>query len=297
MTVAELKDQKQNVPENPDGGNPLHIVNVDFGKGYGIPYGENEVKVKFVPSRGAEEAVSILSSFREGPDALPVLLPIKDMSAVEELISAAEEGDPKKILARELGIENDTIRFASLHQAAPILPIYMRHEIGYSLLFYATKQSNAHLLSIPLAEAIWNTGHMFLLSAGVKWHLSGDAMADARRLYKKQFKEILGAIPRKSLSEAKTSDELSTSLAATDIYLQQLNMPKDMEAYITEGWDDIEDLGIGFPYMLQQMAKQSAGARVNLITGPYRPEYYDNQHPIGVSSITIYSNSPDRISS
>ncbi len=264
----------------------FYVVNVDFGKGKGTPYGETEEKSKFVLSQDGETAASILFTYVNEEGAPPILLPA-DVPAIQELVSASAEDGPKPTLAKQFGIENDNVLFASIHQAGSILPSYIRHEAGYALMSQSQSERLQGKEHKDFRKALWNTGHILLLSVGVKWHLSGAEMRDAEKLYEDYYAGILGPIPRKSPSQRKNKEGFINGLGATGLRLKALNHRNVAEVYMTQGWDDMVEMGHGFPYMLRTLAQRNPSASINLITGPLRIDSDFGASPVAASWIIL----------
>src|SRR5690606_9329361 len=111
--------------------------------------------------------------FKNSPDAASVMTLISNDHETPSTTDKVEQKLAEVIrqgFSEQLGIPAKDLQFKTLENFLLNLNDSLRHEIGYALMVLAN-DTEASGGSTEFREALWNTGHMFLLSLGIKWHL------------------------------------------------------------------------------------------------------------------------------
>ena len=177
-------------------------------------------------------------------------------------------------LAKLLDSPEDNLRFPSLYDLGQYLSPYMRHEIGYSLLMLGEKQESDAGSPKRLREALRNTGNIFLMSTGVRWHMNSMDEIKLEQTYHYYFEQMWDSAPN-------TPHE---SIRGTDLWLKTMEQRGRTEIKMTQDWPDIADLGHGLEYMMMRTAKKGGSFEMVAVGGGIPPNYGT---PIGASYMAL----------
>jgi len=174
----------------------------------------------------------------------------------------------------KFGIKKE-LRFPTFEKIAPALSPHIRHEIGYSLLMLAMNPDHEGAEKpTRLKEALRNSGNLFLMSAGVRWHMNPPEQNSLERIYREEMQPLWGRAPT----------EAHSSVRGTDMQLRAMKQSDGATILMSQDWRDIADMGHGLEYMML-INKLNGGLNQIVGVGSGIPKTYGT--PIGAGYLEM----------
>lgn len=168
----------------------------------------------------------------------------------------------------------EDLRFPSLYDLGPYLSPYMRHETGYAFLMLSEEKGGEAGSPKKLREALRNTGNIFLMSVGVRWHMNSMEEIELTEVYRDYFEQLWGSAPQK----------VHRDIEGTNLQLKAMEQRGKVDVKMSQDWPDIADMGHGPEYMMMRTAKKGGTFEIVAVGGGIPPNYGT---PIGASYLAL----------
>ena len=274
LPQAEREQAQQRVEETLAQPSSIYIVNINFDGTDMLPKEVEESKSRVVILFGFdprdEQETPLLTPFPLGK------------GETNEELSEWMTGILRPDFAKQFSLSEEILRFPTLYDLAPYFSPYMRHEIGYSLLMLAEEEATEAGRPRSLRDALRNTGNIFLMSVGVRWHMNSVDEILLEEQYNQYFEQFWGKAPKKA----------HRNIEGTDLLLRAMEQRGWAHIKMSQDWPDIADMGHGLEYMMMRTAKKGGLFEVVAVGGGIPPDYGT---PIGAGYLALRFSNPKEI--